>query len=175
MNAANGGKKMRVRVATTKDLQGLDALLERSYSSQMPLVYAADVLALALPAMTRANPDLVASGTFYVAETAGSIVGCGGWSSTPPGGGATVDGLVHARHFAVDSDRAGAGIGRAIFQRVSNDACAVGAVRIQALSSLNAEPFYKRMGLDPLDLISVPMGPGIKFPVVRMEGPLPTP
>lgn len=163
---------MRVRVATTKDMQGIDALLGRSYSSLMPSAYRADVLALALPAMTRAKPELIASGSFYVAETAGSIVGCGGWTSAPPGDGATVDGLVHARHFAVDPDRARTGIGRAIFERVSNDACAVGAVRIQALSSLNAEQFYKRMGLDRLDLIPVPMGPGIEFPVVLMEGPL---
>lgn len=166
---------MCVRVATTKDMQGIEALLGRSYSRQMPSAYAADVLALALPAMIQAKPDLVASGTFYVAEAASSIVGCGGWTSAPPGDGATVAGLIHARHFAVDPDRAGTGIGRAIFERVSNDACAVGAVRIQALSSLNAEPFYKRMGLDRLDLIHVPMGPGIEFPVVLMEGPLPTP
>lgn len=163
---------MGVRVATTKDMQGIETLLRRSYSSLMSSAYGADVLALALPAMTRAKPDLVASGIFYVAETAGSIVGCGDWTSAPPGDGVTVDGLARARHFAVDPDQAGTGIGRAIFERVSNDACAVGAVRIQALSSLNAEPFYKRMGLDRLDLIIVPMGPGIEFPVVLMEGPL---
>ncbi|WP_350339898.1 GNAT family N-acetyltransferase [Gemmobacter denitrificans] len=163
---------MLVRVATAKDEQGISALLGRSYPTLMKPAYASDVLALALPAMTRANPDLVASGTFYVAENIGSIVGCGGWSLTPPGGGAIVDGLVHARHFAVDPDRSGTGIGRAIFERLSNDARADGAVRIQALSSLNAEPFYKSMGLDRLDMIRVPMGAGILLPVVLMEGPL---
>jgi N-acetylglutamate synthase-like GNAT family acetyltransferase len=163
---------MCVRVATTKDMQGISALIGRSYSILMQSAYAQDVLARALPAMTRANPDLVASGTFYVAEDAGSLVGCGGWTFAPPGGGTIIDGLVHARHFAVEPERSGTGIGRAIFERVSNDACAAGAVRIQALSSLNAEPFYKRMGLDRLDLIPVAMGAGVEFPVVLMEGPL---
>ena len=164
---------MRIRVASSKDLQRIEALLERSYPNLMKQAYAPDVLALALPAMTRANPELLASGSFYVAETAGSVIGCGGWTFAPPGGGDTLEGLVHAKHFAVDPNRSSTGIGRAIFERSTNDACAAGAIRIQALSSLNAEPFYKSMGMDRLDLISVPMGAGIEFPVVLMEGLLP--
>nr|WP_237212619.1 GNAT family N-acetyltransferase [Ruegeria lacuscaerulensis] len=120
----------------------------------------------------QANPELVTSGSYYVAEKDGAIIGCGGWTCTAPGTGATTEGLVHARHFAVDPICAQTGVGRAIFERCVMDALATGATRIQALSSLNAEPFYERMGLRRFDLIEVPFGSDAGFPVVLMEGPL---
>lgn len=163
---------MHVRVADNRDLQGIGVLLRRSYPVLMKRAYAPDVLALALPLMTQANPDLVSSGRFYVAEDGGAIVGCGGWSFFAPGTGATVDGLVHARHFAVDPDRVGTGVGRAIFDRSAMDAPLAGAIRMQAFSSLNAEPFYRKMGLQRRALIEIPIGPGVAFPAILMDGPL---
>lgn len=163
---------MLVRVADSSDTRGIEVLLGRSYPVLMRQAYLSDVLALALPSMARAKPELLASGSFYVAEKAGGIVGCGGWTFAAPGSGDIIDGLVHARQFAVDPDCAGTGVGRAIFDRSAKDAVAAGASRIQAFSSLNAEPFYARMGLKRLGLVHVPMGEGVSFPVVLMEGQL---
>jgi hypothetical protein len=43
--------------------------------------------------MTKANPKLLASGTFYVAQSLhGEIVGCGGWTREQPGTGEVVQG-----------------------------------------------------------------------------------
>ena len=140
----------------------------------MSQAYSSEVLAIALPAMTRANPNLVNSGTFYVVEILGTIAGCGGWSFEAPGSGITTSGLAHIRHFAVDPQHVGNGIGRAIFEYSSKCAANLGANSFQALSSLNAEPFYARMGLKRLELISIPIGSTAKFPVVLMEGLLPS-
>ena len=50
--------------------------------------------------MTRANPGLLASGTYYVAESRDSlIVGCGGWTRESPVDGGIEPGLGHIRHF----------------------------------------------------------------------------
>jgi N-acetylglutamate synthase-like GNAT family acetyltransferase len=163
---------MRVRIADSDDMPEIEALLNRSYSVLMAQVYVPEVLALALPFMTKANPALVRSGRFYVADDAASVVGCGGWSFDVPGSGAITEKLAHARHFAVDPGHAGKGIGRAIFEQSARDALAAGATRIQAFSSLNAEPFYERMGLRRMDLIRVPMGAGVEFPVALMQGAL---
>ncbi|MEP9398215.1 GNAT family N-acetyltransferase [Mesorhizobium sp. KR2-14] len=163
---------VQVRIATSDDIAGIEALLNRSYPVLMAQAYSPPVLALALTLIARENPALIGSGTFYVAKDAGIIVGCGGWTFDAPGSGAVVDGLAHARRFAVDPERAGRGIGRAIFGRSARDAAEAGATRIQALSSLNAAPFYERMGLRRLDLIRVPIGAGVEFPLVLMEGEL---
>ena len=46
----------------------------------------------ALPYMSRANPRLLASGTYYVAEIDGVAAGCGGWSVEKPGSGEIIAG-----------------------------------------------------------------------------------
>jgi GNAT superfamily N-acetyltransferase len=77
--------------------------------------YDAFFLSAALPLMTRANPTLLQSGTYYLSETQdGTIIGCGGWTFERPGGGEVVPGLVHIRHFATHPDWIGRGIGTAL-------------------------------------------------------------
>lgn len=138
----------------------------------MAAAYDADVLAAALPFMTKAQLDLLTSGTFYVAEEADRIIGCGGWTLGAPGSGQISEGLAHLRHFAVDPERARTGVGRLIFEECTRAAPQAGAFRFQAFSSLNAETFYARMGLQRLDIITVPTREDVALPVVLMEGPV---
>lgn len=162
---------MKIRPSTPEDVSVVEALLGRSYPAMMAAAYEEDILARAMPRMTTANPELLASGTFYVAEDAGGeIVGCGGWTFDEPGSGKLVDGLAHLRHFAVDPSRARGGIGRLIFAECARVAADRRARRFQAFSGLNAEPFYASMGLKRHDVVYIPMGDGVVFPVVLMEG-----
>ena len=163
---------MQVRVAKSTDIVGISALLSRCYPVLMSKAYAPEVLSVALPAMIEANPQLISTGRFYIAEQERAIIGCGGWSFDTPGTGAVVDGVAHIRHFAVDPEHGRNGIGQAIFQLCKEAAIAAGAKKFQAFSSLNAESFYQRMGLNRLKLINVQMGQEIEFPVVFMEGAL---
>lgn len=163
---------MLIRPATPADLPQITALLARSYPVLMRPAYPPALLAGALPALTRANPDLVASGRFHLAEVAGVALGCGGWSLAAPGHGPETPGLAHLRHFAVDPAHIGTGVGRALFQRCTAEARTAGARHWQALSSLNAELFYTRMGLTRIEALTLPLGPDCAFPVLRMEGPL---
>lgn len=163
---------MMIRIAGLDDFSAVEALLARSYPVMMATAYEERVLARALLLMTKAKVELLASGTFYIVEDEGHVVGCGGWTSGAPGSGETVKGLAHLRHFAVDPARARHGIGRAIFTHCARTASAQGAVRFQAFSGLNAEPFYARMGLVRLKAVSIPMGSDVAFPAVLMEGPV---
>ena len=160
---------MQIRPSTPEDFSAVEALLGRSYPALMAAAYEESVLARALPRMTKANPELLASGTFYLAEEEGEVVGCGGWTFAEPGSGRLVDGLAHLRHFAVDPARARSGIGRLIFDECARIAAERQARRLQAFSGLNAEPFYASMGLKRLDIVHVPMGDGVVLPVVLME------
>jgi N-acetylglutamate synthase-like GNAT family acetyltransferase len=159
-----------VRVANDNDRAEIETLLSRSYPALMKESYPPDVLQAALPLMTRANPELLSSGSFYVAEKSGAIVACGGWTFNAPGSQSLVDGLIHARHFAVDPELAYHGLGRLLFNRCVADAAAKGATTIQAFSSLNAERFYRRMGLRTIEYSQIPVTGNVHFPIVVMEG-----
>lgn len=163
---------MHIRRALPDDLPQIAALLQRSYPELMRPAYPPALLAAALPALTRPNPELVASGRFYVAEAMGALLGCGGWSRAAPGHGPETPGFAHLRHFAVDPASIGTGVGRALFQRCTAEARIAGARHWQALSSLNAEAFYTRMGLNRIEALTLPLGPDCAFPVLRMEGAL---
>lgn len=76
---------MRLRTADPSDALAVTALLERAYPTLMAAFYDADVLAVALPAMSKANPALLASRTYYVVEDGEQIIGCGGWTAEKPG------------------------------------------------------------------------------------------
>lgn len=162
-----------LRTSTPRDEDAVTALLEATYPPLMQGYYEADILAEALPDMTKANPKLLASGSFYLAETdTGQAVGCGGWTRDRPGTGDVESGLAHIRHFAVHPGFGGQGIARALFERCKVDARAEGLARLECNSSLNAEGFYAAMGLERLKRIEVALGNGVMLPSILMTGKL---
>jgi GNAT superfamily N-acetyltransferase len=159
-----------IRTASPVDANAVSILLDISYSHLLAGSYDGNLLELALPYMIKANPALLASGTYYVAEgEPGTLVGCGGWTPAKPGSGEIVEGEAHIRHFAVHPDWIKRGIGTALLTRCITDASLVGIHKLHCFSTLNAEPFYRASGFRTVGLIDVPMGPTIAFPAVLME------
>ena len=158
---------MRVRTATSVDADAIGAVLEASYSQLMRGAYPDSLLERALPRIIRANPELVGSGRYHIAESdTGEAMACGGWSDRPPGAGP--DGHAHIRHFATHPDWTGKGAGRAIYERCESEAAAAGFGGFVCFSSLNGEGFYAALGFRRVREIRVPMGPGLRFPSVLM-------
>ena len=160
-----------VRVASLDDAEAVGSVLRTSYPNLMASGYPADILARALPLMVRANPALLCSGTYYLAEGPdGTVVGCGGWTFERPGAaGAPIDPTPgHIRHFATDPGWIRCGVGRMLFDRCVADARAAGVRRFECYSSLVAEPFYGALGFVAIEPITIDMGPGIAFPSVRV-------
>src|SRR5260370_30739905 len=90
-----------IRVARAPDSDAVSALLLASYSSLLADRYGSETLRRALPHLTRTNPALLDSGTYYLAERGpGNLVGCGGWTTARPGSGEIIEGEAHLRHFA---------------------------------------------------------------------------
>ena len=100
-----------VKVARPDDAAGVERVLRASYPL-MAAAYEAALLTCALPVMTRASPRLLAGGSYFVAEMAKLVVGCGGWSHEKPGTSLVEPGVGHIRHFATDAAWVGRGIGR---------------------------------------------------------------
>jgi GNAT superfamily N-acetyltransferase len=70
--------------------------------------------------MTIAQSDLLASGSYYVAEAPdGKIIGCGGWSKERPGTNEIIAKVGHIRHFGVHPRWTRRGVGKALFCNVS--------------------------------------------------------
>ncbi len=159
----------RVRLATTFDEERVTALLAACYPTLMADHYSADVLAIALPIMTRAQPRLLNSGTFLVAEADQILIGCGGWSIETPGSGAIEPNVGHIRHFATHPDMARRGIGRSIFEQCLNQARSCALTHFKCFSSLNARGFYAALGFEALEIVEVKLGGQVAFQSLLMQ------
>lgn len=158
-----------VRPATLDDIGAVDLLLRRSYGPLLRVDYPPSTLVLALPAMTRAQPRLLTSGRYFVAEDEGEVLGAGGWSPEAPGAGRVTPGLGHVRHVATDARAARRGIGRAVMGRVMGEARSAGMRRLSSLSTLTAVPFYEALGFRALRRLELSFGIGVPFPAIEME------
>lgn len=163
-----------LRQAGLPDEQAVGEVLQASYPASLAGAYDADLLAHALPLMVRANPALLRTGTYYLAETAdGQPVGCGGWTLARPHAphekSDTLDpALAHIRHFATHPGWVRQGIGRALFDRCAEEAKAAGAQSFECYSTLAAESFYQVLGFKTVEAITLALAPGVSFPSLRM-------
>jgi N-acetylglutamate synthase-like GNAT family acetyltransferase len=158
-----------IRRADLTDAEAVTTLLSASYPVLMAAAYEVDVLVRALPLMVRANPVLLASGSFHLAETPGDVVGCGGWTPERPGTGEVEPGLGHIRHFAVDPGWTGRGVGRSLFEACRAQARSRGVSVFECYASLNAQPFYQALGFSGLERREIAMGDAVRFPAVLMR------
>jgi GNAT superfamily N-acetyltransferase len=154
-----------LRSSTGRDFDAIDGMLARSYPRLLKNDYPPSVMVTAVPLISRANPALVRSGTYYVAETSdGAIIGAGGWTIAPEGRRAA-----EVRHLVVDWRHQRQGIGRRLMMGIFAEAQLQGVSRIEARATRNAVAFYEAMGFDSLGQVVVPLRPGIEFPAVMMR------
>jgi GNAT superfamily N-acetyltransferase len=161
---------MRLRVATPDDFEAVASVLGPSYTRLMAAAYPPDLLDPVLPAITRANPELLSSGRYYLVEAeTGEPAGCGGWSRNPPGRTEGEPLRAHIRHFATHPAWTRRGVGRLLYRRCAADARAAGFTLFEAWASLNGESFYASLGFRRLEAIQTSMPGGHLFPAIRME------
>lgn len=156
-----------LRAATPNDARMVSDVLAASYSALYRGWYRDDVLAAALPAMTRANMGLLASGRYFLCEKRGRAISCGGWSLAPPQGGAE-PGRGHLRHFGTHPNHLGSGCASAIVERCFDDARAAGCIEMEVLSSLTAEAFYAGRGFKTISAAAATIG-GVPFACMLMR------
>jgi GNAT superfamily N-acetyltransferase len=156
-----------VRLSSAEDFEEVRRVLKSAY----PILFAPGhdpaLLAGVLPAVTRPNPLLLASGRYFVAEMDGRLLGCGGWSHEQPGTQARRQGLGHLRHFATHADFAGMGVGRSLYDACEAQCRAEAVVALEVVSTVNGEAFYAALGFDRVEPVEERIA-GLLLPAIRM-------
>ena len=74
------------------------------------------------------------------------MIAAGGWTASAPAGSGLVAGVGHIRHFATDPNHLRKGAARLLMARVVAEARLKGIGRLECISSLPAESFYRSVG-----------------------------
>jgi GNAT superfamily N-acetyltransferase len=159
--------EITIRVATPDDEATLSKLLAASYAELKG--YDPHGLEQTMPLMAHANPKLLASGTYYIAEIGRDAAGCGGWSREKPGSGDIIEGVGHIRHFATHPGYLRRGVARRLLQHCIEDARRLGVRTLMSQSTLPAEAFYASAGFRRLGVIDVEMVSGVVLPAIEMR------
>lgn len=156
---------LTLRKSTSIDISAIDALLSRSYRKLLKGSYPPSLQVTAIPLISRANPSLIISGTYFVTEdTDNLILGVGGWTRSIRG-----PGIADVRHLATDPDYTRSGVARRTMGGIIENAKAAGARQLDCLATRNAVSFYEAMGFEINRNVTISLRPGIDFPVVRMS------
>ncbi|MGL4406236.1 MAG: GNAT family N-acetyltransferase, partial [Notoacmeibacter sp.] len=141
---------IELRPTVESDLESVSRVLEASYGTLLASDYPAEILAVIVPLISRAKPELVSSGTYFAAFENGKMIAVGGWTRARPGTGELIEGLGHIRHVAADPIHLRKGAAGMIMRQCLNDARLDGMAKMECLSTITAVPFYTRFGFEPV-------------------------
>lgn len=170
-----------LREATPADSAEIQELIARSIRALGASDYSTEEIEGALKGAFGLDSQLVADGTYFVVESDGRLVGCGGWSyrRTLFGGDArsgrdagTLDPSTDAakiRAFFVDPTAARHGIGSAILERCEAEARRHGFRRAEMMATLPGKRLYEARGYVPGERVRYSVGPGVAIEFVPMS------
>lgn len=172
------------RLATLTDVPALEELIVLSVNVLQAPYYSLAQREAAQGAVFGVDRQLIADGTYFVAEHEGRIIGCGGWSKRKSvfGGDRTRSGMdalidpatdpARIRAFFIHPDWARRGIGKALLATCEVAIITAGFTRAELVATLAGEPLYFAGGYAVIERYVVPMRDGLTLPVVRMTKPL---
>ena len=171
---------LRIRPAVAADVSQLASLIERSVRGLQSTDYTPQQIDGALGTIYGTDARMIADGTFFVAESDGRIVACGGWSrrrtafgsdSSPVKDDSTLDPEVDAakiRGFFVDPEHARQGIASRILAACEAAAGAAGFRRFELVSTLTGVLLYERRGYLEIERLILELPNGCPYTAVRM-------
>jgi GNAT superfamily N-acetyltransferase len=173
-----------LRVATPDDEAAVAALMKASAEVLFPRDYDEQQAASAVEYVAQVDRTLLEDGTYFVLETGGELVGCGGWSRrdklyTGSGDSAGDDRLLdparepaRVRAMFVRADWTRRGLGRRILDACEAAARAEGFTQLSLVATLPGLPLYRAYGFRDVEQQNVVMPDGVAIPCVAMEKPI---
>ena len=148
-------------MASTTDVEAIRELIADSVRGLAKGIYSDAQIELSIGSVFGVDHQLIEDGTYFVAELAGRIVGCGGWSRRQTLFGASdysesrdstpldpANQPARIRAFFVHPDAARMGIGRAILRRCEAEALASGFTAAEMMATLPGVPLYEACGYE---------------------------
>lgn len=182
---------IRIRLAAPADVPAIAALIPLSVRVLQAPDYTAEQLDIALKYVCHVDTQLIADGTYFIAEAAEtatgdsdslpSIAGCGGWSKRRTlfggdGWAGRQDDLLDPnsdaakiRAFYVHPEWARRGVGSAILAACEAAARAAGFTRCEMGATLTGVPLYRLRGYVEMERVNETLPGGIQFALVHME------
>lgn len=181
--------EVRIRAARAEEIPALEELIAFSVRTLQAEDYSVAQREAALKTVFGVDSQLVADGTYLVAEARltedasalWQLAGCGGWSKhkTLYGGdrwSAREDDLLDPakdaakiRAFFIHPGWARKGIGTRILDACEFGARAAGFTRYEMGATLTGVKLFSARGYTPIQRLEVPVGDGITITVVQME------
>jgi GNAT superfamily N-acetyltransferase len=176
---------IQIRKAIPADVLRLREVIEASVRGLQAEDYSAAQIEGALKSVYGVDSQLIADGTYLVAEVAevnnkATIVACGGWSKrkTLYGGdqyAAREDSLLDPardaakiRAFFVHPQWARRGIGTLILEACENAAREAGFMRLEMGATLSGVAFYRAKGYAEVESQKAPLSNGETLAIVKM-------
>jgi N-acetylglutamate synthase-like GNAT family acetyltransferase len=173
--------EITIRVATIEDVPTLKRLIPESVRGLSKDFYTSEQIESAIKYIFGVDTQLIADGTYYVADAESQIVGCGGWSKrkTLFGGDQMKDAqdsmldpkndAGRIRAFFINPNWARRGIGRRIIETCEEAAKAVGFTRMELAATRPGEPLYTSMGYAVTQRVDQPMPDDNTLPIAYMQ------
>ena len=172
---------MIIRKATLEDREAMQQLIAASARVLSRKHYDNAQIEAAIATVFGVDTDLIDDATYFVAESDGEFVGCGGWSrrKTLFGGDqfASRDAgyldpqsePAKIRAFFIHPEHARKGIARAILTRCEDEARAHGFRELELMATLPGIEFYKSCGFSERGTFELDLVEGVKLELVPMR------
>jgi GNAT superfamily N-acetyltransferase len=174
-----------LRLAIDEDIPALEALIPISVRALQSGDYSSEQMEAALGSVFGVDRQLIRDGTYFVVESDGALIGCGGWSNRKTLFGsdhqtnrddALLDPKKNAariRAFFVHPDWARRGIATAILDECESAIRVAHFHSIELASTLTGIPFYAAFDYRAQERSDVQLSNGLTLTVVRMTKQLP--
>jgi phosphinothricin acetyltransferase len=171
----------RFRIATDADVPAVRRLIETSVRGLSEPLYSRQQIDSALRYLLGPDSQLIADGTYYLADVGGEVIASGGWSrrQTLHGGDQFKHGddplidparePARLRAFFVDPRWARRGIGGLMFHICSTAARTAGFRALELTATLPGEQLYATLGFAVVERGAVTMPDGIALETALMR------
>jgi GNAT superfamily N-acetyltransferase len=170
-----------MRSRRPEDAEPIDVLMKASTRAIFPSFYDAQRTASSVIHIAHVDPSLIVDGTYFVLETEGEIVACGGWSRRDKlfTGAAEQEGRARlldptteparVRAMFVRGDWTRRGLGTRILEACEQAARQEGFTTLALMATLPGIALYERFGFLILENVEVTLPDGVRISCAAME------
>lgn len=170
-----------MRLATTDDVERIEALMKASIHEIFPRFYAPEQIEPCVRYIGHLDTMLVEDGTYFVEEDETGVIACGGWSrrfKLYAGSGSADDDErlldpasepARVRAMFVRGDRTRRGLGTRILEACEAAAKSEGFTQLTLMATLPGLQLYSAWGFTPIEEVDMPLEDGTLVAGVRME------